>query len=204
MKSHNCFIVSPDHQWESYILTAAETLAEKSWQDGHFLQCSPPLPPPSPPPHERAGLVVVGSITASADDAVAHTGLEEPPCLSGYNYREVTWFQHRGSSTAPVHGGDLASPSPPGASDRAGTRGASSGFSTSDRPEQERSCPPIQHFSSGGGQDSRDISSSWTIRGGVFQHGGKIRWPFRPFPASSPECSEPDICLPHTYSLSGW
>lgn len=34
--------------------------------------------------------------------------------------------------------------------------------------------------------------------------GVKTRWPFRASPASCSECSEPDICLPYTYSLSGW
>ncbi|KAF1392630.1 hypothetical protein PFLUV_G00030060 [Perca fluviatilis] len=85
-----------------------------------------------------AGLVLVGSITGLAGDVVAHTGLEEPPCLSGYNYIEVTWFQHRDSSTAPVLSGDLASPFTTGASHyRAGTPGRSlrASFSTSGRPE---------------------------------------------------------------------
>ena len=50
---------------------------------GHFLQCS--NPPPSSILTEGAGLVVVCSITASAGDVVAHTGLEEPPYLSGFN-----------------------------------------------------------------------------------------------------------------------
>lgn len=34
---------------------------------------------------EGAGLVVVGCITALAGDAAAHTGLEQPPCLSAFN-----------------------------------------------------------------------------------------------------------------------
>lgn len=72
----------------------------KSTRFAAFTSSSSSLSSPSSS-SEGAGLVV-GSITSLAGDAVAHTGLEEPSCLSGFNQREVTWFQHRGSSTAPV------------------------------------------------------------------------------------------------------
>lgn len=152
---------------------------------------------------KRAGLVVVGSISAWADDAVTHTGLEEPPSLSGYNYGEVTWFQHRGSSTAPAHSGDLAGPSPPRACDRAGVRGASSAAVSAPATGRSRS-GAVHPFSALLPGEDEAARIHLPPGRSVFQHGVKIRRPFRPFPAPSPECSEPDLCLPHTSSLGGW
>lgn len=101
-------------------------------------------------------------------------GAWRAPSLSACNYREVTWFQHRGSSTAPVHSGDLSGPSPPRCVWHSGYPGRSLGgrISTSGRPERSAAqrSGAVHAFStssSGGGKrtaKSRDISSSGTIR----------------------------------------
>lgn len=76
-----------------YEVRSSKTLfnAEDRVKFEHFLQCSflllflclPRLLPF--PSDEGAGLGVVGCITALAGDAAAHTGLEQPPCLSAFN-----------------------------------------------------------------------------------------------------------------------
>lgn len=102
-------------------------------------------------------------------------GAWRAPSLSASNYREVTWFQHRGSSTAPVHSGDLCGPSPPRCVWQSGYPGRSlrGRISTSGRPERSAAqrSGAVHAFStssSGGGKQttqSRDISSSGTTRG---------------------------------------
>lgn len=121
---------------------------------------------------EGAGLVVKGSITALAGDAVAHTGLGEPPCLSGYNYREGDLVS--ALSTAPVHSGDLTSLTHPARCvHRAGTyrvqppavvSAPAAGWS-----EAELSTRSALFLSGGGNhttgeQDGQEISPSWTLR----------------------------------------
>lgn len=133
MKSDNQFGLYPfEQQWKItfyYCPKASWKVWMKSTRFAAFTSSSSSLSSPSSS-SEGAGLVV-GSITSLAGDAVAHTGLEEPSCLSGFNQRGVTWFQHRSSSTAPAHG----------ASDRTGLprRSVRGSFSTIGRPE--RSCP---------------------------------------------------------------
>ena len=136
-------------------------------------------------------------------------GAWRAPSLSASNYREVTWFQHRGSSTAPVHSGDLCGPSPPRCVWQSGYPGRSlrGRISTIGRPERsaaERSCPRIQHFFFWGREADHTEPGYIFIRDDPrFQHGVKIRRPFRPFPPCCPERGEPELCLPHADSLGG-
>lgn len=90
----------------------------------------------------------MGSFTAVAGDAVAHTGLGEPPCLSGYNYRDRDLF----SAPRLVNsssGETWPAPTPPGTSGRSGFLRAAVSAPSAGRSAAELSTH--QHFCWGGG-----------------------------------------------------
>ena len=153
-------------------LNLSEIFCQSCW-DGHFLQCPPPPPPPPPGwRHEGAGLVVVGSITALAGDAVAHTGLEELPAYLLVIIERWPGFSTAARQQLQCTAEICAAPPRPGASDRADTQGAASAAESAPlggRSGAQRS-GAVHEFStssSGGGKQttqSRDTSSSGTIR----------------------------------------
>lgn len=84
--------------------------------------------------------------------------------------RELTWFQHRGASTAPEDARRFARPLPALRVWQSGSCRLSlaAPVSTSRRPE--RSCPHIQHLSSGDPQETPRalLESSWRQKPSAF------------------------------------
>ncbi len=167
-------LFSPDRQGENYILplkTSWNVLVR--WK--LFAVCSSSSSSLSSSSSsvktEGAGLVVVGLYYSLGRWCCSsHGALKSLPAYLVIIIERWPGFSTERSSTAPAHSGDLASPSTLGASDRAGTQGAASAAVSA--PATGRSGAELSTHSAlffwgrephHRQQNSRDISSSWTL-----------------------------------------